>query len=189
MYDAGNNRDVRWMFREIVLPNYRDFLAEPLSLRLAFNAAVSITHLPDFLAASSAASKKEERRRERSFREKFRKNQDFVVVESMANSIKHVHADRGGEANPISGTIDGARIAEVSVPLFSDNVEGKPRDFFPTREMLVFDYQKGGKHRPAWAATTLYGAIIFIAREIGCASYVTADDLPPKVDFLYRCAL
>jgi hypothetical protein len=174
-----------YIFTEIVLPNYREWLDEPLSIRRAYNVAVSIAHMADHVAHRSTPT-----RSPRAVRKDFMDRcQTFAVVDTMCNAIKHVYATGSRHApNHVMATATGMTAADPTKVLFVEEIAGEVREHRPVEPMLVFDVHDGLTKRQAWVPWMLYGALRFVAGEIGCERLISERDLPPRTDFVYRVA-
>jgi hypothetical protein len=172
-----------YIFEEIVLPNYRDWLVNLLSIRHAYNAAVSIAHMADHIAVRSNPP-----RTPAAVRKDFTgRCETFAVVDAMCNAIKHVYAtgSRNGP-NHVMATATGMTTADPKQVLFVAEVDGAAREHRPANPFLVFDIHNDRGKRQAWVPWMLYGALYFVAHEMGCGGLVFDSDRPPQTNLFYR---
>lgn len=172
------HQDAQHILREIAISNYRDFLNNQLSVRHAFNAAISIAHMVDHICDGI---KGKVANRRRNFEER---SKPFKHIVAMCNAIKHVHSLRRG-SNEIAATARDVAVVDSRTVLFTDEIDGSLKSFRPEEELLVFRYNDNGLHRNIWVGFELFCALIFIAKELDCEGLVHAEGLPDEVNLVY----
>lgn len=170
-----------YFFREFVMPNYREFLLDQLSVRLAYNTAISITHVADHIAERVPGQKSAT-----AIRQEFTKeNKAFKMVDAMASAIKHVYSEGGGKVHPRTSTTTGMAPAGPETVIFHHVMNGQEAAFRPETPLLVFDYHLGGiveKVRVAWA---LFEAVYFVAAKVGCSRDLVQPDRPDQTNLVF----
>jgi hypothetical protein len=174
--------DARWYFQEFVLPNYREFIATPLSPRRAFNAAVAMGHVVDHMVIRAGRPKGEVGNTRHQFSQT---SPAYKQVQAMSNAFKHVFATGGGTPKPIA-TTSGVTVATSDTILFDHPIDGDLKEFRPSEPLLVCDYEDDGRNRKLLVSWTLYGALRFLAGQLNCGALLTASDIPPQFDLTYR---
>lgn len=172
-------QDARYILREIAISNYRDFLQNQLSIRHAFNTAISVTHMVDHIYDGKKGTIGNKRKE---FEER---SKPFKHIVAMCNSIKHVRAFSGGSKEPVATAAD-VTVADPGVVLFSESVDGSLKSFRPEKELLIFYYNDNGVYRSIWVGFELFCALLFIAKELNCEFLVHAEGLPDEVNLVYR---
>ena len=185
MIDSANLQGPGMFFESFVLPNYREFLTDPLSVRRAYNAAVSIAHVPDHIVIREGGKASVVGNLRKDFRNQSR---PFKIVDAMCNAIKHVHATGGGADQPIVATSTGMTAADPDRVLFVSEVDGALQEYRPVEPLLVFDIFDSGSRQPMWVGWTLYLALRFVANKLGRELDIKQGDLPPQANFVYRLA-
>ena len=185
MIDFANLQGPEMFFESFVFPNYREFLTDPLSVRRAYNAAVSIAHVPDHIVIREGGKASVVGNLRKEFRNQSR---PFKIVDAMCNAIKHVHATGGGADQPIVATSTGMTAAGPDRVLFVSEIDGALQEYRPVEPLLVFDFFDSGSFRPIWVGWTLYGALRFVANKLGRELDINQGDLPPQANFVYRLA-
>lgn len=179
---SGELEDARYVLRKIVIPNYRDFLANQLSPRHAFNSAISIAHMVDHIVIRGGGKRGEIGNLAKDFAER---SPPFRYAQAMCNAIKHVYATGGGSPTPIM-TATGVTVADVEEVLFTDVLDGKLKAFRPNAEILMCDISENGEKRRIMVGWTLFEALLFVARELGVEVLALAEGPPAQVDMRYR---
>lgn len=172
------HQDARYILREITISNYRDFLENQLSVRHAYNAAISITHMVDHICdgIKGKVGNKQRYVEERS--------NPFKHVAAMCNAIKHVRAFRGGSKEAVA-TVQDVAVADSTTVLFTDEIDGSLKSFRPESEILIFVYNDNGMLRNIWVGVELFCALLFVAKELNCEGLVYAAGLPDEVNLVY----
>lgn len=175
--------DPSWFFREFVVPNYREFITDQLCPRRAYNAAVSIAHMADHIVIRGGGSIGQVKNTRNLFRER---SESFWQVQAMCNAFKHVHATGGGSRNRTVMTATDMSVVDADTILFVSPVDGEDREYRPRDRLLVCDFNDNGRDRKLWVSWTLYSALGFVAREIGCEGLLLDSDQPSQVELVYR---
>ncbi len=173
------HQEARHILREIAISNYRDFLNNQLSVRHAFNTAISIAHMVDYIC-DGMKGKVANKRRE--FEER---SKPFKHIVAMCNAIKHVRASRRG-SNEAAATARDVTVVNSRTVLFTDEIDGSLKSFWPEGELLVFVYNDNGQRRKVWVGFELFCALLFVAKELDCEGLVHAEGLPDEVSLVYR---
>ena len=170
-------------FREFVIPNYREFIADQFCPRRAYNAAVSIAHMADHIVIRGGGSIGQVKNKRNLFR---KRNESFWQVQAMCNAFKHVHATGGGSRNSIVMTSTDMRAVDAETILFVSPINGEDREFRLRDRLLVCDFNDNGRERKIWVGWTLHCAIRFVAREVDCEDLLSGSDQPNQVELVYR---
>ena len=172
------HQDARHILREIAISNYRDFLANQLSVRHAFNTAISITHMVDHICDGTKGKVANK------LRDFEARSNPFKHVAAMCNAIKHVRTSRGGTKEAVATAWD-VTVADSTTVLFTDEIAGSLKSFRPESEILIFVYNDNGLHRNIWVGVELFCALLFVSKELNCEELVYAEGLPDEVNLVF----
>ena len=173
--------DASWFFRTFVLPNYREFIDDQLCLRRAYNAAVSIAHMPDHIVIRGGGLKGQVGDTLKDFR---RRSESFRQVGAMCNAFKHVYATGGGSRNTLVMTSTDMTAVDTDTILLVNPVGGEDCKYRPRHRLLVCRFNDKGRERKLWVGGTLYYALRFVAQEVDCECDLLDHDKPDQVELV-----
>ena len=172
-----------YFFDEFVLPNYREFLADQLSVRKAYNAAISIAHVPDHYTIGTGGSRGNVGNTKRRFRDASRA---FKVVEAMCNAIKHVETVKSDNPKAVRATTTGLTPVDHQYVIWSGEVDGEMHDYRSDSDLLVFECSVDDRRESPPIGWLLYQAMRFVARELNLEYRLGPRDQPDQLRMRYR---
>ena len=175
--------DASWFLHEFVVPNYREFIKDQLSLLRAYNAAVSIAHMTDHIVIRGGGSKGQVGDMLKEFRGR---SESFRQVEAMCNAFKHVYATGGGSRNTMVMTSTGMSTVETDTIVLVNPVDGEDCEYRLWNPLLVCDFNDNDRRRKLWVGGTLYYALRFVAQEVRCEDHLSDYDEPDQIELVRR---